>query len=87
MEDISDQPLATPSAVYIDGKRYNTLILEFDDDETRRGAWKALEHIAVANAGNGDFMGEYIPATGSGKDMAIGLKTFLQEKASQNCTL
>ena len=84
MKELANEPLPPPSAVFIDGKRYNTLILETKekDKQTRRGAQKVLEHIAVANAETQDFMGEFTPESGSGKSVADGLKTFFNDKAS-----
>ena len=78
--ELSDQPLTPTSSVFIDGKRYNTLLLESADEETRRNAAKVLEHFVVANPENNEYMGEYIPLSGTGKDVALGLINFLGAK-------
>ena len=64
----------------MDGKRYETLLLESADEETHRNAVKVLEHFVVANPENNEYMGEYIPSSGTGKDVALGLMKFLGDK-------
>ena len=85
MTNLADAPLATPpNAVFMDGKRYPTMVQEpYETDAGKtelRNVLNTLEHIIVANAATGEYIGEFVPKTGSGCNQCKGFVEFLQEK-------
>ena len=82
MGDFADAPLHTTKAVYLDGKRFAASKKETYGEETtkHRNTLETAEHIVVADAESGEYMGEFIPKSGSGRDVAEGLLEFLRGK-------
>ena len=77
---LANKPIADATSVYLDGKRYETLVIETGNNGTSKQVKKVLEHFVVANPENQEYIGEYVPASGTGKDVALGLKELPEQK-------
>ena len=75
-----EAPLPATTAIYMDGKRYECLEKEQFAGGKHRSVLQVEEHIVVADAESGKYMGEFTPTSGSGQDVAQGLINFLQGK-------
>ena len=64
----------------MDGKRFDCLEKETFAEGKQRSVLRTDEHIVVANAETGEYMGQFVPASGSGQDVAQGLVDFLVRK-------
>ena len=66
MGEFSDAPLPPATVIYMDGKRFATSEKESFGEKSKRNVLKTNEHIIVADAQSGDYLGEFVPKSGSG---------------------
>ena len=80
----ADAPVNGTSALFMDGKRFNSLEHEtYNGDDgvmKHRNVLKNMEHIIVGNAETGELVGEFTPESGSGKSVAEAFLSFLESK-------
>ena len=82
---LADAETSPSIAYYMDGKRFATLQQESYKGDDGSMKWrnvkkKGVEHIIVANAETGEYVGEFTPPSGSGLDLAEGFVAFLKSK-------
>ena len=81
MLELSETHKPYVTSVYLDGKIYDTLTTKPNANPKGGNSTKIvkMDHYVVVD-GEGDYLGEFTPQNGSGKDISEGLQTFLTDR-------